>query len=91
MYIRRIPGPRSVTLPDGRILTRADLPAAETRRWVVSRKAVVVQAVDGGLITAEEAVEIWGLSDEELAAWRDAVARHGIGALKATALRRYRS
>ncbi|MCZ8088731.1 MAG: DUF1153 domain-containing protein, partial [Rhodobacteraceae bacterium] len=26
MYIKRVPGPRHVTLPDGSILTRADLP-----------------------------------------------------------------
>ena len=91
MYIRRISGPRSVTLQDGRILTRADLPAPETRRWVASRKSVVVQAVDGGLITAEEAMATWGLSDEELESWRSAAARHGVGALRATALQRYRS
>lgn len=90
MYIRRIPGPHSVTLPDGRIMTRADLPSATTRRWVASRKATVVRAVDAGLITAEEAVETWALSPEELDSWRDAVSRHGVQALKATALQRYR-
>ena len=56
MYIRRIPGPHSVTLPDGTQMTRADLPAPTTRRWVASRKAAVVRAVDAGLITAEEAI-----------------------------------
>ena len=66
MYIRRIPGPQSVTLPDGRTMTRADLPAATTRRWVASRKAAVVQAVDAGLITTQEAVATWSLSEEEL-------------------------
>lgn len=91
MYIRRIPGPQSVTLPDGRVMTRADLPAPSTRRWVASRKAAVVQAVDAGLITAAEAMETWGLSDEELDGWRGAAARFGIHALKATAVQRYRS
>ncbi len=91
MYIRRIKGPHSVTLPDGRLLTRSDLPAPETRRWVASRKAAVVAAVDHGLVTAREACETWGLSEEELQAWRRAAARHGIGALKATALQRYRT
>jgi hypothetical protein len=90
MYIRRIPGPPAVTLPDGRTMTRADLPAPATQRWVASRKAAVVQAVDGGLISAEEALETWGLSVEELDSWRTAVARHGIRALKATALQRFR-
>ncbi|MDG4650337.1 DUF1153 domain-containing protein [Roseibacterium sp. SDUM158017] len=90
MYIRRIKGPHSVTLPDGTVMTRADLPAAQTRRWVASRKAAVVSAVDHGLITEKEARETWSLSEEELDAWRRAVSRHGIGALRATALQRYR-
>jgi hypothetical protein len=71
-------------------MTRADLPARGTRRWVASRKAAVVHAVDSGLISAEEALETWGLSAEELDSWRSAVARHGLPALKATALQRYR-
>ena len=91
MYIRRIPGPHSVTLPDGRMMTRADLPAPGTRRWVASRKAAVVHAVDAGLITAQDALETWALSPEELDSWRAAVARHGVAALKATALQRYRT
>jgi len=90
MYIRRIPGPASVTLPDGTQMTRADLPGPDTCRWVASRKAAVVRAVDAGLITAEEAIALYGLSREELDAWRSAVARHGEPALKATALQRFR-
>jgi hypothetical protein len=90
MYIRRIPGPNSIRLPDGRMMTRADLPAAGTHRWVASRKAAVVQAVDAGLITADHACETWGLSDEELESWRKAVSHHGVAALRATALQRYR-
>lgn len=90
MYIRRIPGPQSVTLPDGRTMTRADLPAATTRRWVAGRKAAVVRAVDAGLISAAEAIETWSLSEEELDSWRAAVARHGVHSLKTTALQRYR-
>jgi hypothetical protein len=91
MYIRRSPGAQSVTLADGRTMTRADLPLAATCRWVASRKAAVVHAVDAGLITADEAMETWGLSDEELGSWRRALARHGAPALKATAVQRYRS
>jgi hypothetical protein len=90
MYIRRIKGPHSVTLPDGTIMTRADLPEPGTRRWVASRKAAVVRAVDHGLISEPEARETWDLSSEELAAWRRAVDRHGVAALRATALQRYR-
>ncbi len=90
MYIRRIKGPHSVSLPDGTVMTRADLPAPETRRWVASRKAAVVRAVDHGLITEAEARETWGLSVEELAGWRRAAGRFGVAALRATAVQRYR-
>jgi hypothetical protein len=71
-------------------MPRADLPAPDTRRWVASRKAAVVNAVDHGLISAEEACATWALSTEELDAWRDAPQRHGIAALRVTALQRYR-
>lgn len=90
MYIRRVPGPVSVTLPDGTQMTRADLPAPDTDRWVASRKAAVVRAVDCGLMTAAEAQATYGLSEEELDGWRQAVARHGEAALKATAAQQFR-
>ena len=90
MYLRKIDGPRSVKLPDGTVMTRADLPGPETRRWVASRKATVVKAVGYGLLTRDEAKETYGLSDDELGEWEDAVRNHGEVALKATALQKYR-
>ena len=90
MYLRKIDGPRSVTLPDGTIMTRADLPPENTRRWVASRKAAVVQAVGAGLLSRKEALDHYSLSDDEFSEWENAVSEHGVGALKATALQRYR-
>lgn len=90
MYIRRVDGPRQVTLPDGTILTRADLPPPETRRWVASRKAIIVQAVAHGLLTEAEALERYGLSAEEFAFWRDGVAAHGLEGLKVTRIANFR-
>ncbi len=90
MYLKRVDGPRQVTLPDGSVLTRADLPAPETRRWVASRKALVVKAVIHGLITEEEARERYALSEEEFALWVSAVQTHGENALKVTAIQKYR-
>ncbi|MXQ07205.1 DUF1153 domain-containing protein [Alphaproteobacteria bacterium GH1-50] len=90
MYLKKVNGPRAVTLPDGTVMTRADLPDPLTRRWVASRKAAVVRAIEGGLITREEAIESYGLSDEELSAWHAAVEQHGEVALKATSIQRYR-
>lgn len=90
MYLRKIDGPRSVKLPDGSTMTRADLPKPETRRWVASRKATVVKAVVYGLLSREEAKETYLLSDDELGEWESAVRNHGEVALKATALQKYR-
>lgn len=90
MYLRKVEGPRSVTLPDGSIMTRADLPSEKTRRWVASRKAAVVRAVQAGLIQRKEALERYSLSDEEFTEWESAVSQFGEAALKATALQRYR-
>jgi hypothetical protein len=90
MFLKRVDGPRQVTLPDGSILCRADLPPAETRRWVASRKALVVKAVIHGLITQSDAMERYALSEEELLLWFTAVERHGEGALKVTTIQKYR-
>ena len=90
MYLKKVEGPRAVTLPDGSVLSRADLPPENTRRWVVSRKIAVVRGVLYGLVTKEEAMSKYGLSDEEFASWVKAVADHGEEALKATAIQKYR-
>lgn len=90
MFLKKIDGPRAVTLPDGTIFTRADLPAPQTRRWVASRKMSVVRAVAYGLITRKEAIDRYALSDEEFDLWCDAVRTHGEKALKVTAIKKYR-
>lgn len=90
MYLKKIDGPRAVKLPDGTVISRADLPPSDTRRWVASRKAAVVKAVAGGLISQEEAMDRYGLSDEEFASWVNAIATHGEAALRTTALQKYR-
>ncbi|TYB81584.1 DUF1153 domain-containing protein [Maritimibacter fusiformis] len=90
MYLKKVDGPRMVRLPDGTTMTRADLPAPDTRRWVASRKAAVVRAVIYGLLPEGEALEIYGLSEDEFNEWKTAVLRHGEAALKATALQKYR-
>ena len=90
MFLKRVDGPRQVTLPDGSILTRADLPPADTRRWVASRKAIVVKAVLYGLIPQAEALERYGLSEEEFTLWHGAVTKHGDKALRVTSLQKYR-
>lgn len=90
MYIKKVDGPRAVTLADGTVLTLADLPPRETRRWVASRKAVVIQAVEHGLLSKKAAMERYALSEEEFDLWRQAIDKHGVDALKVTALQKYR-
>lgn len=90
MFIRQESGPVSVTLPDGSILTRGDLPPKNTSRWVIKRKAKVVLAVNSGLITIEEACRMYSLSAEEFASWENAMLAHGSGGLRVTHLKKYR-
>jgi hypothetical protein len=56
--------------PNGDVLTRADLPPPDTKRWVIRRKAEVVVAVHGGLLTLDDACRRYGLTQEEFAAWQ---------------------
>ncbi|MBK5926953.1 DUF1153 domain-containing protein [Rhodobaculum claviforme] len=88
MFLKKVNGPRSVTLPDGTVMTRADLPGPETRRWVASRKAAVVRAVAHGLIARDEALSRYALSADEFEEWCRAIATHGEAGLKVTALQR---
>ena len=90
MYLKKVDGPRAVTLADGSIMTLADLPPESTRRWVASRKAAVVRGVVYGLISQPDALTRYQISDEEFMEWVRAVTEHGEAALKATAVQKYR-
>jgi len=81
---RRVPG------PDGKPLTVGDLPPSDTKRWVARRKAVVVCAVNGGLLSLPEACRRYGLSVEEFELWRQSIERHGVKGLRATRAQLYR-
>lgn len=84
MYIRKNLGPRVVTLPDGRRLTRGDLPAPTIQRWTAERKARVAEAVAHGLLSEREACRNYGLAAEELREWLGLLSKYGRGALKVT-------
>lgn len=68
-------------LRPARALTLDDLPPADTRRWVVRRKALVVNGVQAGLISAEDACVRYCLSPEELRSWQHQFARYGLPGL----------
>ena len=72
--------------PDGERMTRSDLPPPGIRRWVPRRKARVVAAVEGGLISHREACERYALTDEELESWKVSLSRYGLKGLCVTKL-----
>jgi hypothetical protein len=82
--------PAQVIGPLGEPLTLADLPAPDTKRWVVRRKAEVVAAVSGGLLTLDEVLARYGLTLEEFASWQRAVDRSGMHGLRVTKIQHYR-
>ena len=51
----------------GEKLTKADLPPADTKRWTIRRKAQVVVAENGCLLTLDEACALYRVSTEGLA------------------------
>ena len=76
--------------PDGNPLTLADLPSSNTKRWVIRRKAEVVVAVRGGLLSLDEACRRYTLTPEEFLAWQCAIKRFGLPGLRATRRKQYR-
>lgn len=82
--------PATVVGPLGERLTMEDLPAPDTNRWVARRKAEVVAAVNGGMLTIEEACARYQLTLEEFASWQRAVERSGLAGLRVTRAQHYR-
>ena len=82
--------PAQVIGPLGEPLTLADLPPADTRRWVVRRKAEVVAAVNGGLLSIDDVLERYTLTLEEFASWQRADDRSGMQGLRVTRIQHYR-
>ena len=82
--------PAFVMGPLGEMLTLEALPEAGHVRWVIRRKAEVVSAVNGGLLTFEEACVRYGLTVEEFTSWQRAVDRSGLQGLRVTRIQHYR-
>lgn len=83
--------PAKVIGPLGEPLTLDTLPPAETTRWVVRRKAEVVAAVNGGLITVDDVCMRYNLSAEEFAGWQRAIDRSGMPGLRVTRIQHYKT
>jgi len=76
--------------PDGERMTRADLPPPAIWRWVPRRKARVVAAVEGGLISWEEACSRYAISHEEFEDWKSGLSRYGLRGLCVTKINQRR-
>ncbi len=83
-------GERYVIGPTGAPLTVGDLPPPGTERWVIRRKAEVVAAVRGGLLSLDDACERYRLTNEEFLAWQKSIDRNGMQGLRTTRIQQYR-
>ena len=90
MRIPNLSKPKCVIGPDGSPLTIADLPAPGTTRWVIRRKAKVIAAVRGGLLSLEEACDRYMLTVEEYLSWQSCIDQHGLAGLRTTRIQQYR-
>jgi hypothetical protein len=74
---------------DGRRLTLADLPPHKTTRWVVRRKAEVVAAVRGGLLSLDEACSRYALNSDEFRSWEFYIDHYGLAGVRTTHTQSY--
>lgn len=83
-------GEQYVIGPTGTPLTLGDLPPANTQRWVIRRKAEVVAAVRGGLLSLDDACDRYKLTNEEFDSWESSIDAHGLAGLRTTRIQQYR-
>lgn len=83
--------PARIIGPNNAVLTREMLPPPGCSRWVASRKAQVVAAVESGLLTIDEAMARYALSLEEFCSWQRALERSGVEGLRVSSAQKLRS
>ena len=66
------------------------VPAPDTKRWVIRRKAEVIAAVRGGLLSLDEACSRYTLTVDEFLSWQSSIDQHGLAGLRATRIQQYR-
>ena len=77
--------------PTGTPLTLRDLPPVNTDRWVIRRKAEVVAAVRGGLLSLADALARYRLAAADFLAWQKAIDKWGMQGLRTTRIQHYRN
>jgi hypothetical protein len=68
----------------GNVITKSDLPHPDTRRWTANRKAVLVRAVEAGIISRSEALDRYRMEELEFEIWEKEFARYGADGLRIT-------
>lgn len=92
LYMRQDADPATIeTNVDDSHPSLDDLPPPDTKRWVIRRKAAVVNGVRQGIITLEQACKRYNLSVEEFLSWQRLIERHGVRGLRVTRLQDYRA
>lgn len=86
---KRVTGENWIVGPMGERFFRKDLPLPASR-WTSRRKAEVVAAFRGGLISGDEVQALFGMSVEELAGWQRSVERFGLVGLMQSRMQHYR-
>lgn len=82
--------PKKVIGPLGEHLTLEKLPTTSTLRWTALRKAEVVAAVAGGLLSLDEACRRYSICAEEFSSWQRAIERRGMRGLRVTRIQDHR-
>ena len=82
--------PDSVIGPLGQPMTLASLPPPDTKRWNAHRKAELVAAVHGGLLTTAEVCERYSIELEEFVSWQRGLDRLGVRGLWVTHSQKHR-
>jgi len=72
--------PKAAPIP----VALADLPPRDTKRWLGRHKAIIVTAVQNGVISLQDARKRYCLSVEELLSWEHAMAEFGANGLCAS-------
>jgi len=57
---------------------------------VIRRKAEVIAAVRGGLLSIEETSSRYRLTVDELLSWQSSIEQHGLAGLRTTRIQQYR-
>lgn len=60
-------------------------------KWVASRKARLIRAIEDGEMTDLDAYIQWGITGPELEEWRKRYAEYGLHGLRVTHVKKYRS